>query len=723
VGVGTTVPVARVIASAGVSLTLGVVLSVQHEIMVITGDPTPLYYVAGVSALVGVALARIIRPRAAVAISVLALAGGMYAYVSSLPGGFGFLTLLGPMVDDAFALVSGLSLLRIVNADVWALAAAPAPVFLTSYLAVRRRYVAAGGVAGLALGLLVLTGDANTNATIVGVLSVTVAVAFGDCDRRGEGLRNIDGVVLVLATMVVLTLFVGVVPGASEAVVSTEGVGSETSTVESSLVYAGDSVALAGTVTLSPEVRYTVEADESAYWRVSTYDRYTGGGWVRTGELRPYDGSLRSPPGRSTPLEQTFTAETSIATIPAANRPTKLQDTPVPVRVSVAGDFQPASPLRGGESYTVVSQRPVARPAELRTAGTDYPDDVVARYTQLPGGTPDRVGQRTDRLTANADNPYDTARVVERYLENEKEYSLEVERPRGDVADEFLFEMDAGYCTYFATTMVTMLRSQEVPARLAVGYTSGQQVDTDEWVVRGYNSHAWVEVYFPEHGWIRFDPTPSTPRTQTERQQLSAARDNGSSAVDTNDSLTSSYDRGTPRDESAQPDGPLAGSGAVGPGGIVRSPTPAGGTAVDDGPPVPTVPRPTREQAGLWLVVLAGLTAVGRRTGVDRRLSRELWLRRPPSGPPASVVEGAFHRVVHLEERAGRGRVPGETARTFLADSDERARRIGELYERARYGPGVDRADAEAATALLARLLEDRSRLPHRLEKTGTESR
>ena len=141
------------------------------------------------------------------------------------------------------------------------------------------------------------------------------------------------------------------------------------------------------------------------------------------------------------------------------------------------------------------------------------------------------------------------------------------------------------------------------------------------------------------------------------------------------------------------------------------------------GPSVPTLPLPTREQAGLGLLLLAWMAAVGRRTGVDRRLSRAVWLRRPPTGSPEAVVVGAFHRVVHLEERAGRDRRPGGTARSFLAGSDDRARRVGELYERARYGHGVDEADAEAATALLASLLEDRSRLPHRLQTPDRGSR
>jgi len=710
---------ARLLALGGVATTLGAFCYVLYRILVITGDATLLYYVVGGAALAGAVLAWLIRPRTAFGIGAAAVVVGTYLYIRSLPGGFGFLVLVGPMVSDVFALLSGLSVLRIVNADVWALSAAPGPVFLATYLALRRNYVAASAVAGGALGVVVLTGDATTPTTLVGVVGVTLALAFGDCDRRGESLRNADGVVVLLATMVVLTLFIGVVPGAAGSFISTEGVGTQTSTMESSLVHAGDSLAVTGPVELSPEVRYTVEADAEAYWRVGTYDRYTGGGWVQSGEMRNYGGSLPPPPGESRTLEQRYTAETDIATLPAANTPVDIDDVPVPVQVTDSGAFQPASPLQAGESYTATSEVPVAPPAELRSAGTDYPDAVTERYTQLPSSTPARVTERTDRLTANAENPYDTARVLEQWLQNSYDYSLDIERPRGNIADEFLFEMDAGYCTYFATTMVTMLRTQDIPARFVVGYTPGQQVDDSEWVVRGYNSHAWVEVYFPEHGWVKFDPTPSDPRIAEEREILADARSDNDSDIDTDDSLDSDFDQGTP--DPTTPEGPNGTD--TGPNGTEATPTDGPPGADDDGEfSLPTIPVPTPEEAGFGLLIFAGVVAGLRRTGTDRRLYRELWLRRLPADDPEDVVAGVYHRVVHLEERDGRQKGPGETPRQFLA-GDDRIERVGRLYEQARYGHGVDAADAATARADLADLLEERSRLPHLVEKRDTRSR
>jgi len=105
--------------------------------------------------------------------------------------------------------------------------------------------------------------------------------------------------------------------------------------------------------------------------------------------------------------------------------------------------------------------------------------------------------------------------------------------------------MDAGYCTYYATTMVTMLRSQDVPARFVTGYTDGERVDEDRQVVRGLNAHAWVEVYFPEYGWVQFDPTPGGPREAVREQNLQQARDNEETAVDTTE--TGGTGSGRPR--------------------------------------------------------------------------------------------------------------------------------------------------------------------------------
>ncbi len=721
---------ARIVALVGVIMVLSALLAVLHEILGVTGDPTLLYPLVLAAGLAGTVLARLIAPRTAAGIGIVALLAGTYVYVTSLPGGFGFFVLLTPMLDDTVALLSGLSILRIVNADVWALAAAPGPVFLAWYLGLKRYYTAASVVGGGALGILVLTGDASTTMTLIGVLGVTLTVAAGDCDTRNERIENVEGVVVLLTAMVVLSMFVGVVPGAADVLISADGIGEERATMESSLVHAGDSMTVVGDVHLSPTVRFTVEADREAYWRVGTYDRYTGDGWVRTGDRRQYTGRLRGPPGPTRGLDQQFTAESPVATLPAANNPVAVRDVPVPVEVTNAGAFQPASILQPGESYAIESQQPIASPPDLRTADTDYPDAIEDQYTQLPQSTPNRVGDLTSQLTTNADNPYDTASALQQFFHEEYNYTLDVERPSDDIADTFLFERDAGYCTYFATTMVTMLRSQNIPARFVVGYSPGQPVDENEWVVRGYNSHAWVEVYFPDHGWVEFDPTPPAPRETAERQQLEEARGNPeipTSDIDTNQSrdTDANPDPGDP--EGARPQIPDNGSqdGSIPQDSDDDGSSPgAGGEGGDDGGMgIPFVPVPSPRQFGVGVLLLAGGLACVRGLGVDTWMYREVWLRHLPGGSPEETVTGAYRRVVYLEERDGYEKPPGATPRQYFADASPPARRIAAVYERAMYGPGVTEAAADEVQTQLAKILDTRSRIPHRIGKRDTESR
>jgi len=452
---------------------------------------------------------------------------------------------------------------------------------------------------------------------------------------------------------------------------------------------------------------------------VGAYDRYTGQGWVRTGSDRPLDGSLPRPVGRSRPVVQTYEAEGGLTIMPAAWKPREVRSTDVGVRVTAEGGLQPDGSLSQGDRYTVESQVVATSPDELRDAGTDYPDGVVERYTQLPANQPERVAERTSRITANAENPYDTARVVEQWLENNREYSLDVDRPSGNIADAFLFEMDAGYCTYYATTMVSMLRTQGIPARLVVGYTPGEQVARDTWVARGLDSHAWVEVYFPEVGWIRFDPTPAGPRQEAERNRIDAARGTGEGDVDIPETTNNTF---TPIAEASGDETPATGPSDVTPnvgarlspdaeelpGEEVAGGGPGTGTAAGTGGGIP-VPDLTREQIGLGLVVLVGAAAAARRSGLTARAYREVWLRYQPRTEPRRDVERAFERLEYVAAQRGRPRRPGETPRQFLEDvRDRRADRLGELYERARYAGEVTEAEADEAVELADALVSDR---------------
>jgi transglutaminase-like putative cysteine protease len=165
-------------------------------------------------------------------------------------------------------------------------------------------------------------------------------------------------------------------------------------------------------------------------------------------------------------------------------------------------------------TYQAVSLVSTASEEQLRSAGNDYPQWVRDRYLALPKTVPDRVLRLARDLTATEPTPYDRALAIESYL-RDYPYTLDLPLPPAgvtDIADYFLFELQEGYCDYYATSMVVLARAAGLPARLAIGYASGSY-DPYEAVydVTAADAHAWVEVYFPGYGWIDFEPTGGRP--------------------------------------------------------------------------------------------------------------------------------------------------------------------------------------------------------------------
>jgi hypothetical protein len=151
---------------------------------------------------------------------------------------------------------------------------------------------------------------------------------------------------------------------------------------------------------------------------------------------------------------------------------------------------------------------------KLRAAGRDYPDFIQQRYTSLPPSVPERVYALARDLTSTAPTPLDEALALETYLRQNYPYSLQIPAPpaNADVADYFLFDLKTGYCDYYATAMAVMARSVGLPARLVMGYSSGDyDYSNAEYIVTAANAHAWVEIYFPGTGWVEFEPTAGQP--------------------------------------------------------------------------------------------------------------------------------------------------------------------------------------------------------------------
>jgi len=735
----------RLLATAGVGLVVAAYVRVLHGVAGVAegGDPAALLAVVGAAVAAGTLFARYPSRRPVALVAAVALVGGGYAYLQSLPPEWTPAAVAVSSLGTVLAFATGGSVLEVVNVGFWLLVAAPVPTVIAWYLAVRGAFVRATVVAGSVLGVLVLTGDAGVATTTLGVVGGLAAVGFGDIAAGDPGVDRARRTLLVeLGGVVAVTQVLSVVPDGEGEPVSVLG-GPTEDTLEASLTGAGDELTVSGTLSLSARVRFVVTADEPAYWRVGAYDRYTGRGWARTGDDRAYAGRLPAPEGESEALAQQVRVESELSVLPAAWKPRSVTGVDG-VRVGDGDGLAPEASLSPGGTYAVRSSVPAADPATLRAGRGEYPDGLREAYTQVPESTPDRVGQRARQVTATASTPYDAARAIEAWLEAEKAYSLSVERPDGDIADAFLFEMEAGYCTYYATAMVTMLRTLDIPARFVVGYTPGQAVE-DRWVVRGFDAHAWVEVYLRGQGWVRFDPTPAGPRRRAERERLAAARERGESGADTGGSEDEPLELATPAptptptatdgadalDGASTPEAntsasqPDDGAGGLGAGEVGVDAGDGGGTATDPGLAFEGLPGegtgangesgsggwpglPSPEQVGLGAVLLAGLGAGAQSAGVTERAWRAVWLRVQPRVDPGTDVERAYERLEYVLSRRRAPRRTGETARQYLDRvGDERARRVGDLYHRARYGDGVGEEEADEAVALVREVVRD----------------
>jgi transglutaminase-like putative cysteine protease len=266
------------------------------------------------------------------------------------------------------------------------------------------------------------------------------------------------------------------------------------------------------------------------YWRGLTYDRYTRRGWyagptqttgLAAGAPAISTGSMASTTGgRYTWIARhrvRVTGELGVLLYAPGMLLTTDRDYSVAWRALPGDGELPEGDVFGATLRSVVepgiyrvdSLVPVVGEAQLRSAGTAYPEWIRAHYLALPEDIPPRVLARARDLTATAPTPYDRARAIEAYLRTFP-YSLRVSAPPHDrdAVDYFLFDLKQGYCDYYATAMVVLARAAGLPARLVTGYASGTyDAANQRYIVTEADAHSWVEIYFPGYGWAEFEPT------------------------------------------------------------------------------------------------------------------------------------------------------------------------------------------------------------------------
>ncbi len=280
---------------------------------------------------------------------------------------------------------------------------------------------------------------------------------------------------------------------------------------------------------LSDEVLFSVESPEIEekqprfYWRGYVYDFYQNDNWYATGgssiDFSPADNDFVIPDSGER-ITASFTFKTQIqqsllytATQPTwVSRPGRVQSETIDTGEGEDIFAWAADPkLLPGEQYQVRASLINPSIQQLQKAGTTYPQWVLDRYLQLPEDFSPRIRELANQITQDLETPYDKASAITTYLRREIEYfnPLPESPPRGEEMLEWiLFDLKKGFCNYYASAEVLMLRSVGIPARMAVGFAEGTyDSETNTYTIRNLDAHAWPEVYFPGIGWIEFEPT------------------------------------------------------------------------------------------------------------------------------------------------------------------------------------------------------------------------
>jgi transglutaminase-like putative cysteine protease len=165
-------------------------------------------------------------------------------------------------------------------------------------------------------------------------------------------------------------------------------------------------------------------------------------------------------------------------------------------------------PVAQGSSYQVRSTLRNPTVIELQQAGDAYPAWVASGYLGVPEMYRQRLSELARAISAKQETAYDKSLAITNYLRLNISYSASITAiPEGqDPVMWVLFDSRQGYCNYYASAEVLMLRSIGIPARLAVGFARGEFTD-GAYIVRRRDAHAWPEVYFPGIGWVEFEPT------------------------------------------------------------------------------------------------------------------------------------------------------------------------------------------------------------------------
>ena len=357
---------------------------------------------------------------------------------------------------------------------------------------------------------------------LLAILLAQMNLHFGNIEPTFRKKVNMAGLLLIQALPLMLALFV-LFPRISGPLwgLPKDAHTGKTGLAETMAPGSVSGLALSGELAFRVEFDSNPPANAQLYWRGPVLDGFDGKTWYPLPARSIKDTNNYIAPRRGVPLHYTVTLE-------AHNKPW-IFALEVPLAIPALEQYS----VQLTSKMQLLSDRLVNERVRYRASSQPafaLVDEAhhLWQATILPEGyNPSTLAFAAELRQQEQDPVKLLQRVRQFFIRQPFAYSLNPPPLGRHTVDDFLFNTRSGFCEHYASSFVVLMRALEIPARVVTGYQGGEMNPVDGYMsIRQSDAHAWAEVWLPEQGWVRVDPTAWVAPNRIERGIAPSLPDN-----------------------------------------------------------------------------------------------------------------------------------------------------------------------------------------------------
>ena len=471
-------------------------------------------------------------------------------------------------------------------------------------------------------------------ATVIVLLAALLSFHYGPAQPRWPARWRLLGRMLALALPLSALLFF-MMPRLAGPLWGGAGMGAHGTTGLSDSMQPGAiaQLALSDDPVFTAHFTTALPPQTALYWRGVVLGNYDGASWTRSAAPET-QGKIDIALAGERLDYQVDLLPSGQRRIFALDLPRSIERLPGnPYVVSPALEVLTVQPIASAVRYRASSQIRYRLQAQLT------PQQKQPWLALPPGVNPRSLAWARQMRAGQPTQQAAIAAVLAHFSAAPFRYTLQPPLLGKDGVDDFLFRTRAGFCEHYAGSFVVLMRAMAIPARVVTGYQGGLRDDAAGSVtVRQSDAHAWSEVWLPDQGWTRIDPTSQVAPMRTERNLDAAlppvpARAGSWQALDTLGHAWQRAEQGWQR--------------------WVLDYTPERQRAMVDA----VLALPAR-QVAIACALLAALAALA---------GALLWWRQRPARHPGAALDQLYARFCRQQARRGHSRAPHEGPHGYAA--------------------------------------------------------